>query len=43
MVRNKKEKGTVSLARQRKPQITRYFTNQMLDHHKLNSDSEDYK
>lgn len=31
------------LARQRKPQITRYFTTQMLHYYKLNLDSEDYK
>jgi hypothetical protein len=31
-----------ALARQRKPQMTRYFATQTLPHHKLNSDSEDY-
>ena len=32
-----------SLARQRKPQVTRCFTTQMLRHYKLKLDSEDYK
>ena len=35
--------ATAALARQRKLQITRSFANQMLPHHKLKSDSEDYK
>ena len=33
----------LALARQRKLQITRYFTTQMLHYHKLNPDSKDYK
>jgi hypothetical protein len=33
----------LALARQRKPQITRYFATQMLPCHKLKSDSEGYK
>jgi hypothetical protein len=33
----------MSLARQRKPQITGYFTRQLLHNDKLKSDSEDYK
>ena len=32
-----------SLARQRKLQVTRYFTTQMLHYHNLRLDSEDYK
>jgi hypothetical protein len=36
-------RDSVTLARQRKLQITRYFTTQMLHYHKLESDSEDYK
>ena len=35
--------SSLPLARQRKLQITRYFTIQMLHYHKLKSDSEDYK
>ena len=34
---------TAPLACQRKSQITRYFTTQMIHYHKLKSDSEDYK
>lgn len=34
---------TMPLARQRKPQITRYFATQMLPYHKLKSDSDGYK
>jgi hypothetical protein len=33
----------LALARQRKSQVTRYFTTQMLHYHKLESDSGDYK
>ena len=35
--------GAEPLARQRKSQITRYFTTQTLNYHKLKSDSKDYK
>jgi hypothetical protein len=35
--------GNRALGRQRKSQITRYFTAQMLHYHRLKSDSEDYK